>query len=335
MALLSMVAERGFPFENPLSWTWHDLCRRMGLPSSGRRDVELKRAIRATWGLRIFGMERLDGRVRETWRRLYAECEFRNDARADGSVADANRLWLAPWYLDSLNELHAVPVDYDLWKRLERVAPLASRLYEYLIPSFFKREVLELSYDRLASAMPVVSEDRRSHAIRQFATALEALQAEGIVAGSAWDAMKGTGRPKLILNRGPRLTPRTPTEPTADAAPAIAPAEAIDPALESRVIEEFYRLLGKRVRPLRSDRTVARAVDCQGGHRAGAPAAAGGGPTAQGEVPQRRDDGGPGPLLRRGASTRTIADARPRPAATATPRVATRTRPGRRRRRRG
>ncbi len=201
MAFLSLVAEQGFPFENPLGWRWRELCRRMGLPNSGRRDGELKRAIRATWGLKIFGLERLDGRVRESWRRLYAECEFQNDARTDGSVVDANRLWLAPWYLESLNALHAAPVDYDLWKQLERIGPLASRLYEYLIPSFFKREALELAYDRLASAMPVVSESRRSHAIRQFAPALEILQAEGIIARAAWDAMKGTGRPKLILAR--------------------------------------------------------------------------------------------------------------------------------------
>src|SRR5262249_15139369 len=208
MAFLSLVAESGFPFENPLTWTWRDLCRRMGLPNSGRRDGEFKRAIRATWGLKIFGLERLDGRVRESWRRLYAECEFQNDAREDGSVAGSNRLWLAPWYLDSLNALPAAPVGYGLWKHLERVGPLASRLYEYLIPSFYKREVLELSYDRLASAMPVVSEARRSHAIRQFAPALEVLEAQRIIARSDWDAMKGTGRPKLILTRGSRLAPR-------------------------------------------------------------------------------------------------------------------------------
>jgi hypothetical protein len=255
MAFLSLVAERGFPFENPLRWTWRDLCRRMGVPNSGRRDGEFKRAIRATWGLRIFGLERLDGRVRESWRRLYAECEFQNDSRADGSVADANGLWLAPWYLDSLNALHAAPVDYDLWKQFERVGPLASRLYEYLIPSFFKREALELAYDRLASAMPVVNEARRSHAIRQFAPALEALKAEGVIAQAAWDAMKGTGRPKLILARGPRLAPRElAAVPRATGDNPVA----ADPGLESRVVAEFYRLLGKEVRPVRSDQAVAR-----------------------------------------------------------------------------
>jgi hypothetical protein len=191
--------------------------------------------------------------VRESWRRLYAECEFLNDARADGSVVDTNRLWLAPWYLESLNALHAAPVDYELWKRLEQVGPLASRLYEYLIPSFFKREMLELAYDRLSAAMPVVSEARRSHAVRQFAPALEALQAEGITAGAAWDAMKGTGRPKLILTRGHLLAPREPV----NVAAAGAGQEPPDRALQAQIIAEFYRLLGKDARPVRADQAVA------------------------------------------------------------------------------
>jgi hypothetical protein len=262
MGFLSLVTERGFPFENPLGWTWRDLCRRMDLPNSGKRDMEFKRAIRTAWGLKIFGLERLDGRVRESWRRLYAECEFQNDVRADGSVADANRLWLAPWYLESLNALHAAPVDYELWKQLEQVGPLASRLYEYLIPSFYKREVLELAYDRLASAMPVVSEARRSHAIRQFAPALEVLQAERVIAGAEWDAMKGTGRPKLIVVRGARLAPR---ERAAGVRGEAGEPAAADPALEARVVSEFYRLLGKDVRPVRSDRGTARALVARAG----------------------------------------------------------------------
>jgi hypothetical protein len=253
MAFLSQIAERGFPFQNPLEWTWRELCRRMGLPNSGRRGSEFKRAIRATWGLKIFGMERLDGRVRESWRRLYAECEFQNDVRANGSIIETNRLWLAPWYLDSLDALHAAPVDYDVWKRLELIGPLASRLYEYLIPSFYKRESLELAYDRLASAMPVVSEVRRSHAIRQFAPALEVLQAEGIIAQAGWDAMKGTGRPKLILTRGPLLAPRESVAATV----AGVRQDSTDQTLRAQVIAEFYTLMGMDVRPVRADQAVA------------------------------------------------------------------------------
>lgn len=258
MALLSMVAERGFPFENPVTWGWRELCRRMGLPSSGKRDGEIKGALRATWGLKIFGLEAVDGRTRETWRRLYSDCEFLNEPRVDGTTANANRLWLAPWYLESLNVLHSAPVDYELWKRLEKVGPLASRLYEYLLPSFYKREALELGYDRLAAAMPVVAESRRSHAVRQFSAPLAALQSEGVIADTGWDAMKSTGRPKLILARGPLLTPAAPSLSATAAAVVQEPLE--DPEAPARLAAEFYRLLGKDLRPLRSDLVVARGL---------------------------------------------------------------------------
>lgn len=258
MALLGLVAERGFPFENPVSWTWRDLCRRMGLPASGRRDMELKAALRSTWGLKIFGLGSREGRERETWRHLYADCEFLNEARSDGTVAGLNRLWLAPWYVEGLNAFHAAPISYDLWKTLDAVGPLASRLYEYLVPAFYKREALELGYDRLAAAMPVIAETRRSHAIRQFAPALAAAVEAKLVAGFAWDAMKGTGRPKLVLDRGPRLAPPPPATQGGEAAAGAPPPPPLDPEAAKRLAAEFYRLLGKPdTAPMRSDLAIA------------------------------------------------------------------------------
>lgn len=259
MAVLSLVADQGFPVANPITWGWRDLCRRMGLPNSGRRILEIKGALRSTWGLKIYGLEAIDAeRTRESWRRLYAECEFLNDPRSDGSTADANRLWLAPWYLKSLNELHAVPVDYELWKELESVGPVASRLYEYLLPSFYKRESLEISYDRLAAAMPVVVESRRSHAIRQFSAALQALQRHQVLSSYGWDAMKTSGRPKLLLERGQRLASRAARSPSASTLEPPSPQAPLDPRLVDQFVQEFYRLLGKDVQPFRSDQTVAR-----------------------------------------------------------------------------
>jgi hypothetical protein len=110
--------------------------------------------------------------------------------------------------------------------------------------------------------MPVVSEARRSHAIRQFAPALEVLQAESVIARAEWDAMKGTGRPKLIVVRGARLAPR---EPAAGVRGEAGEPAAADPALEARVVSEFYKLLGKDVRPVRSDHGTARALVARAG----------------------------------------------------------------------
>ncbi len=261
MAILALAADRGFPCDNPITWTWRELCRQMGLPNSGRRVGELKAAIRATWGLKIHGLDAADSRTHESWRRLYVEVEFFNETRADGTSASSNRLWLAPWYLESLNKLHAAPIDYDLWKRLEKVGPLASRLYEYLVPAFYKRDALEFAYDRLASAMPVVAETRRSHAIRQFDAALKILKAEQVIGDVTWDAMKGTGRPKLVVTRGALLTPKAGDDAAAtrpdQAATASTPAADL-PAGAKRLAGEFYRLMGRVVTPLKSDLVIAR-----------------------------------------------------------------------------
>ena len=261
LAILALAADRGFPCDNPITWTWRELCRKMGLPNSGRRVAELKGAIRATWGLKIHGLDATDDRTHESWRRLYVEMEFQNETRADGTSVNANRLWLAPWYLASLNKLHAAPLDYDLWKRLEQVGPLASRLYEYLVPAFYKRDALEFAYDRLAAALPVVAESRRSHAIRQFAAALAALRVERIINDFTWDAMKGTGRPKLVLTRGALLTPKATegqVDGKADRRTPANPATADLAAGPSRLAGEFYRLMGRVVNPLKSDLAIAR-----------------------------------------------------------------------------
>ena len=46
LALLSLITDRGFPLENPVTWTWRDLCRRMKITYSGRAVGQIKEAKR-------------------------------------------------------------------------------------------------------------------------------------------------------------------------------------------------------------------------------------------------------------------------------------------------
>src|SRR5207302_8970050 len=51
-ALLSIATERGFPLQNPITWSWRDLCRRMGIAYGGHTTTrQLKSAIRSTHGI--------------------------------------------------------------------------------------------------------------------------------------------------------------------------------------------------------------------------------------------------------------------------------------------
>ena len=70
--------------------------------------------------------------------------------RPDGSVADANAVWLSSWYLENLNALYSGPVDYSLWRGLNAHSPIASRLYEFLFFKFYGgRDLLRFNYPTL------------------------------------------------------------------------------------------------------------------------------------------------------------------------------------------
>lgn len=52
-ALLSTLYEQGYPFRNPIGFTWRDLARRMGVAHAGNKISRLKEAIRSIHGIVI------------------------------------------------------------------------------------------------------------------------------------------------------------------------------------------------------------------------------------------------------------------------------------------
>ena len=52
-ALLSISTERGLPLLNPVTFTWRELCARMGIQASGQIVSGLREALTATKGLMI------------------------------------------------------------------------------------------------------------------------------------------------------------------------------------------------------------------------------------------------------------------------------------------
>ena len=144
LAFLSIATERGLPLENPITWTWRDLCRRMGIEYSGRTVQHLKAAIKATSFLSIESQYAVyakpDGRMirtQEEGLRLYDRFAFVGSLLPDGGKAEANGLWLADWFLQNLNAMHTAPLDYELWRHLDGQSPIASRLYEFLIINLY------------------------------------------------------------------------------------------------------------------------------------------------------------------------------------------------------
>lgn len=213
LAFLSLATERGFPLANPISWSWRDLCRRMGISCSGRTVERLKEAIRSTKGLMISSQYAIyskeSGRLIRTERdlNLYDEIAFVSESLPGGGVADTNYLWFSDWYLSNLNAFFTAPLDYDLWRQLDDRSPIASRLYEFLLINFHSGvPLLRINYDNLAQFLPVRPEKYLSDARRQFEAAFQVLTECKVVDSAEWSTAKN-GDPQLIFRRGALLVP--------------------------------------------------------------------------------------------------------------------------------
>jgi hypothetical protein len=213
LAFLSLATERGFPITNPICWGWRDLCRRMEIKYSGREVQHLKAAIESTALLGIKSQyavySKPTGKLISNRREalhLYERVAFIGSELPDGSTADANYLWLADWYLENLNAMFTAPLDYDLWRSLDRKSSIASRLYEFLLINFYSgTPLLRINYEKLAQFLPVQPERYRSQAIQQFAPAFKLLGAAGVIEGAAWADSKNSIA-QLHIHRGRLLT---------------------------------------------------------------------------------------------------------------------------------
>ncbi len=222
-AILSLATDGGFPVENPISWTWRDLCRRMDTCYSGREVRQLKAAIESTKALYIKSdhaiYSKSEGRLlrpQEEGLNLYDRFSFVGTPLPDGEIADRNYLWLAPWYLDNINAFFTAPLDYELWRYLEKRSPIASRLYEFLLLNFYSgAPKLRINYEKLAQFLPIKAEAYPSQAKQQLDPAFRLLCLTDVIEKAAWSESK-SGLGLIHLYRGKNLTSARGRQPALD-----------------------------------------------------------------------------------------------------------------------
>jgi hypothetical protein len=276
LAFLSLATDQGFPFRNPISWGWRDLCRRMGISPSGRTVDRLKAAIASTAALSITSHYALYSKpagkricTREEVLHLYDRVCFLGSDLPDGGTAETNLVWFADWYLDNLNAFFTAPLDYGLWLHLDQRSPIASRLYEFLLLNFYGgAPSLRINYAKLAQFLPVRAERHPSQSKQQFGPALALLTEAGVVEETTWETSKD-GRTQLHFHRGRLLGP-----PGERGSPPLPPVdEDFTDAIEVEelrtlrppewtIVADFYRLWSKQKdhRPTRKELTLARGL---------------------------------------------------------------------------
>jgi hypothetical protein len=211
-AILSFATERGLPVQNPVVFTWHELCTRMNIRCSGKTIRELKAALLATKGLMIESQHALYAKAEdkpldtadEIGRvvGLYDELEFFGTTRRDGTAADINAVWLSRWYRENLDALYSGPLDYRLWRSLNDRSPIASQLYKFLFFKFYGgRDILRFNYPNLVKFIPARTERYASDAKKQLNPAFTLLQEAGILRRTDWVESRG-GAPQILLSRG-------------------------------------------------------------------------------------------------------------------------------------
>lgn len=269
LAFLSLITEQKRPLKNPVTWTWRNLCVRLGVQPSGRTFQRLKKAIEATAGLTIYSSDALyskpTGQQLDTSQatHLYDRVVFVNGTMPDGRVADANYLWLSQWYLDNLNSFFTAPLDHDLWRFLDKRSPIASRLYEFLLINFYSgTPQLKINYPRLAQFLPVRPELYLSDARKQLEPAFQLLTQTHVTSSVGWQKRKPNVA-QLRFDRGSRLlrVPSTQSnrlQPPNDA-DSISVRE-IHRTPEQELVGEFYRLWADRLdqRPTAADLKLAK-----------------------------------------------------------------------------
>lgn len=241
MAFLSLASEASLPLQNPISWSWRDLCRRMDMAYAGRTVLGLKRAIRSTALLAIQSeyaiyskAERRMLCTRDEALHLYERVSFVGGELPDGTKADANYLWFSDWYLQNINAMFTAPIDYELWRFLDKRSFIASRLYEFLLLNFYKSlPVLRINYGTLAQFLPIKAERFRSLAQQRLEPAIRLLDAAGL-ARVEWCNNKA-GDLQLAFRRGERLIG------AGTVGTAIAPRSGVD-FTEALEVEELRNL---------------------------------------------------------------------------------------------
>lgn len=210
-AVEQLVTERGLPIANPISFSIHDLCRRMGVGTGGSEYRKVKAALLSVKATQVESKGAFYAKAQTRYIdqvfSLYERIIFAGERMPDGSLAEKNLLWLGSWYLESLNNLYVKPLDYRFY--LELHTPIARRLYELLGVKFYKvagspRPRIRYRYSTLCKLLPLRQHRYRSQVSQQFCTAHRELIQGGFLAVAQIMAISHRRDWYIIYRPGPK-----------------------------------------------------------------------------------------------------------------------------------
>ena len=209
MAIMEILTEKGFPIQNPITFTIYDICKRLELKPSGRTYQQVRNAILS---IRFAGIEIQGSFVTKEGRRptftdtpnLYPRVIFFGDEDPEtGESIEYSAVWLADFFIDSLNSGYFRPIDFEYYKLIRKASFASPKIYNYLgyrfSASCFKHnnEYTRVDYDTLAILADVKRYKYLSDAKRSLNPAHQTLIETGFIdRAPVWQIEKqGRGEP--------------------------------------------------------------------------------------------------------------------------------------------
>ncbi len=155
-----------------------------------------------------------DGAVYTTGQKRYARDRFRVFDRAlsfgkemeDGTIADANYIWLSSWQLENINNKFLVPIDLETYRELKNhIAKALVPLLQVWLYASKKMESFEKRYADLCEMLTLQMYRSPSQIVRQLKPSLDELAQHGYL--EKWRIEKTSDRKsfKIVLFHGPKF----------------------------------------------------------------------------------------------------------------------------------
>jgi hypothetical protein len=195
-AIEQIINEQGLPVRNPVPFTFYDLCKRLGLPDSGKNIRNIKQALKRVKAATIESRGAFYSKSEAKWIEdvfsLYERVIFKGERLPDGTIADKNYIYLGSWYIQSINAQYVKPLDFGYYKSLE--SSIAQRLYELLGVKFFgairgNRTYVRYKYSTLCQLLPLTRQTYPSYVKRQLEGAHQELIRTGFLSKVVWRSL--------------------------------------------------------------------------------------------------------------------------------------------------
>ncbi|MBS3793002.1 replication initiator protein A [Candidatus Bipolaricaulota bacterium] len=212
-AVEQLLRDRGYPIENPVTFSIYKLLNLMGKKSYGGRDYRevresLERLVATTIKSKGTFYYKDEKRYLDEVFHLFSRVVFSGEKLPDGEEAEKNYLYLNSWLLENLNKYYVRPLDYEYYKSLD--GALSKRLYELLGVKFFGlikqgKPFLRYRYANLCALMPLKKQSYLSRARQILDPAHRELKGKNFFSGVDWEPREAGGGWYLRYEPGSKI----------------------------------------------------------------------------------------------------------------------------------